>query len=271
MQKSLFTALFLTANLSFSEGSPEVVMTTGHTDQFYNKIHTKLLLDEEATASAFNSLTGFFQPCTHEDIAIIFIAGHGVLNANFDYFYGTYDMDFNNPDEKGLSYDDIHEMLNRIKAYRKLLIMDTCHSGELDKEEIERDNGPTPEIEDGNIDFRAAGAGVRQKEAFGFENSLELMQDIFSDTRKGSGATVISSAGGAEYAMESDEWKNGLFTYTFLNGLTTFDANMNGDNFIKVSEIRAYVNQGVKGLSGGNQIPSSREENISQDYTIFGR
>ncbi|MBN4071114.1 caspase family protein [Crocinitomix catalasitica] len=249
----------------------DIVEKLKESEQLYNVIHTKLLLDEAATTDGFKSLAGFFQPCTHEDIAIIFIAGHGVLNVDFDYFYGTYDMDFNNPDDKGLSYDDIHELLNRIKAYRKLLIMDTCHSGELDKEEIERDYGPSPEIEDGNIDFRAAGAGVRQKEAFGFENSLELMQDIFSDTRKGSGATVISSAGGAEYAMESDEWKNGLFTYTFLKGLTTFAANMNSDNFIKVSEIRAYVNQQVKELSGGNQIPSSREENISQDYIIFGR
>jgi WD40 repeat protein len=249
-------------NLKYpTKDAEDMVATLKSSSGLYNTIYTKLLLNEEATAAGFNSLMDFFAPCTHEDIAIIFIAGHGVLNVDFDYFYGTYDMDFDKPEENGLAYDKIHEMLNNIKAYRKLLIMDTCHSGELDKEEIE----------DGGIDFRTAGAGVRTKEAFGFENSLELMQDIFSDTRKGSGATVISSAGGAEYAMESDEWKNGLFTYTFLKGLTSFRADMNKDNFIAVSEIRAYVNQQVKELSGGNQIPSSREENISQDYTIFGR
>ena len=111
---------------------------------------------------------------------------------------------------------------------------------------------------------------MRKKEGFGFENSLELMEDIFSDTRKGSGATVISSAGGAEYAMESDEWRNGLFTYVFLSGLTNNKADLNQDGVIQVSEIRAYVNQRVKELSLGKQIPSSREENISQDYIIFG-
>ena len=203
-------------------------------------------------------------------MAIIFIAGHGVLDANFDYFFGTYDMDFNNPTEKGLAYDKIHALLNKIKALKKLLIMDTCHSGELDKDEIEFNTGPEPELDESDIEFRGAGAGVRQKEGFGFENSLELVQDIFSDTRKGSGATVISSAGGAEYAMESDTWNNGLFTYVFLSGLTNNVADLNKDGVIQVSEIRTYVNLRVKELSDGKQIPSAREENISQDYVIFG-
>lgn len=254
-----------------SKDAKDVVDKLQESAHLYKQVHTKLLLDEQVTVDAFASLVNFFSSCSHEDIAIIFIAGHGVLNVDFDYFYGTYDMDFDQPEKRGLAYDEIHNLLNSLKAYRKLLIMDTCHSGELDKEEIEHDDGPIPEVEDGDIQFRNAGAGVRQKTAFGFQNSLEFMQDVFSDTRKGSGATVISSAGGAEYAMESDQWRNGLFTYTFLKGLTTFEANLNGDNRIDVSEIRTYVNRTVKELSGGNQIPSSREENISQDYTIFGR
>lgn len=234
----------------------------------YNVVNTKLLLNEDATAENFKALGTFFETCTHEDVAIIFIAGHGVLNVDFDYFFGTYDMDFDHPELLGLSYDDIHALLNVIRSYKKLLIMDTCHSGELDKEEIER--GPEPELEIGGIDFRAAGIGVREKEGFGFENSLELMQDLFSNTQKGSGATVISSAGGAEYAMESDTWKNGLFTYAFLSGLNGMAADLNGDGVIRVSEIRAFVNAQVRDLSNGKQIPSSREENISQDYIIFG-
>jgi hypothetical protein len=97
------------------------------------------------------------------------------------------------------------------------------------------------------------------------------LQDVFSDTRKGSGATVISSAGGAEYAMESDVWKNGLFTYVLLYGLGHPEELGNFDSQISVSEIRAYVNQKVEDLSDGKQIPTAREENISQDYIIFGQ
>jgi len=244
--------------------------------ELYANINTKMLLDEQMTLKNFIALEDFFKDCKHNDIAIIFMAGHGVLDANFDYFFGTYDMDFNNPTNLGLPYDKVHELLNKIKAYRKLLIMDTCHSGELDKEEIEV--GPEPEVDDSDIEFRAAGVSVRTKEGFGTENTLEFTKDLFSDTRKGSGSIVISSAGGAEYAMESDEWKNGLFTYAFLNGFELkkdmygkdiAKADYNGDGRVEVSEIRKYVNKEVANLSGGKQLPSSREENISQDYPIY--
>jgi hypothetical protein len=107
---------------------------------------------------------------------------------------------------------------------------------------------------------------VRKKDGIGFENTLKISEDLFSDLRKGSGATVISSAGGAEYAMESDEWQNGLFTYVFLKGLAVNSA----DNKVYLSEIRTYVNREVAVLSKGKQIPTAREENISRDYIIFG-
>jgi WD40 repeat protein len=257
-------------NLTYpTKDARDVISKLKETSNLYDTIYTRLLTDNEVTLEGFQELIPFFSNCSHEDVAIIFIAGHGVLNVDFDYFYATYDMDFDHPEKRGLSYDVIHAMLNRIKSYRKLLIMDTCHSGELDKEEIEL--GPEPELEIGGIEFRSAGVGIRQKEGFGFENSLELVQDIFSDTQKGSGATVISSAGGAEYAMESDQWKNGLFTYAFLSGLTNYAADQNYDRQITVSELRTFVNAKVRDLSGGKQIPSSREDNISLDYIIFGK
>ncbi|MBI3135682.1 MAG: caspase family protein [Bacteroidetes bacterium] len=257
-------------NLTYpAKDAKDVVAKLSESAPLYNQVHTRFLLDDQVTKAGFEELSAFFETCTYEDVAVIFIAGHGVLNIDFDYFFATYDIDFDNPELAGLSYDAIHALLNQVRSYRKLLIMDTCHSGELDKEEIER--GPEPEAEVGGVEFRSAGVAVRSKEGFGFENSIELVQDMFSNTQKGSGATVISSAGGAEYAMESDQWKNGLFTYAFLSGLTNMAADLNKDGSISVTEIRSFVNVSVKELSKGKQIPSSREENISLDYIIFGK
>lgn len=177
--------------------------------------------------------------------------------------FGTHDMDFDSPELRGLSYGKITSILNGIRAYQKLLVMDTCHSGELDKEEIETDSLSGEGA--GDVKFRGAGVGVRQKEGLGAENVSKLTSYEFSSVMKGSGATVISSAGGAEYAMESDQWKNGLFTFVFLNGLTSATQSE-----VTLSYIRAYVNKNVSQLSNGKQIPSAREENISRDYVIFG-
>jgi len=202
-----------------------------------------------------------------EDAVIIFVAGHGLLDNNFDYFYATHDIDFNNPRARGVSYEMLESLLSLTKAYEKLLIMDNCHSGELDKEEVEE--GKNEDVNLGDVEFRAVGVSVREKEGFGMENTKELMDEMFADVRKGTGATVISSAGGAEYAMESSEWKNGLFTYCLLEGLTSKKADANRDNEINVSEIRSYVYEQVTLLSNGKQKPTARSENLSVDYRIW--
>lgn len=145
--------------------------------------------------------------------------------------------------------------------------MDTCHSGELDKEEVEESKAEDVRL--GDVEFRAVGAGVRQKEGFGFENAGELMENMFVDVRKGTGATVISSAGGAEFAMESSQWQNGLFTYCLLNGLQTKKADSNHDGEIHVSELRAYVYDEVTKMSGGKQKPTARAQNLSIDYRVW--
>lgn len=149
------------------------------------------------------------------------------------------------------------------KSIKKLLIMDTCHSGELDKELVADVN-----TEKGKIIFRAAGVGVRKAEANGLQVTAKIVKELFSDIRRGTGATVISSAGGVEYAMESASWQNGLFTYCLLDGIKNSEADLNNDNIIMLSELQMYLHKIVKKLSKGKQIPTSRIENISLDFPI---
>jgi uncharacterized caspase-like protein len=75
---------------------------------------------------------------THvDDEVILYVSGHGLLDKNFDFYFATYDMNFSNPEEKGILYDDLEGLLDGIPARKKLLLMDACHSGEVDKENIE--------------------------------------------------------------------------------------------------------------------------------------
>ena len=121
----------------------------------------------------------------------------------------------------------------------------------------------------GNVTFRSAGTGVRMKEAFGSGNTTEIMKELFTDIRKGTGSTVISSAGGAEFAMEGEQWKNGLFTFCVLNGLNKKAADLNKDGKIMLSELQDYVRNNVTKLSEGKQSPTSRIQNISMDFRIW--
>src|SRR5258708_4760399 len=104
------------------------------------------------------------------------------------------------------------------------------------------------------------GTSVRK---IGLENSFELMKEMFADLRHGSGATVISSAGGAEYAIEGTEWNNGVFTYCLINGLREMKADLNTDGHVTLSEIEEYLQKKVPELTNGKQKPTSRTENLS--------
>lgn len=248
----------------------DFIKTFEQSKGLYNEVFVKEITDSLATTENIMALEEYLRNTKPEDVVIMFFAGHGMLSRDMEYFFGTYDIEFKNPLGKGLSYTKIEQLFNITTALKKLLIMDTCHSGEVDDEDLEvpEDDGDGQR----NVSvksFADAREATETGSGMGLENSYDLMQNLFSDIRKGTGATVISSAGGAEYAYESEDWNNGLFTFCLLNGLESKEADLNYDGEIYISELRAYVNQKVSELSDGLQNPTYRVENILLDYRIW--
>ncbi|MEQ6118188.1 hypothetical protein AAOP42_01585, partial [Reichenbachiella sp. MALMAid0571] len=110
---------------------------------------------------------------------------------------------------------------------------------------------------------------VSKSNSLGLENSFQLMQELFADLRKGTGAVVISSASGAEFALESDAWKNGVFTYSILEGLEGKKCDKDKDGSVQVSELKDYVFDRVSELTNGKQHPTSRRENLEFDFVVW--
>lgn len=233
----------------------------------FSEVITIKLTNEEVKKENFDKIKTKLAEAGVNDQVVFFIAGHGVLNDSYDYYYGTSDIDFNNPEARGLPYEKLEEILASIKPIKKLLIMDTCHSGEVDSDEVET-VAVNDEEEMGDISFRSN--GVAYREGDGSQASPgKMARLLFADIRKGSGTSVISSAGGVEFAMESAEWKNGLFTYCLLKGLKDKTADENKDGVIMLSELQKYIIFKVDKLSNGKQVPTSRVENIKLDYVVW--
>jgi len=255
-------------NLSYASKDASDIITAFQKDKFFSHVFSKTLTDSEVVLENLSQLKPFFKNADINDQVIIFVAGHGVLDANFDYYFASYDMDFQNPSARGIPYEMIESLLDGIKPLKKLLFMDTCHSGEVDKDEIQVSDNKTESEND--IVFRNVGVAVENKEnQLGLQNTSELMKSLFTDLRKGTGATVISSAGGVEFAMESDTWQNGLFTYCLIDGLINKKADLNNDKMIMVSELQTYIQAEVNKLSNGKQTPTSRIENNEMDYRVW--
>jgi uncharacterized caspase-like protein len=234
----------------------------------FDAVYSKTLTNEQVTLENLNEIKLFLALADINDQVIIFVAGHGVLDVNFDYYFASYDMEFSSPALRGIPYEMIEALLDGIKPLKKLLFMDTCHSGEVDKDEVKISEKTIDSGSD--IVFRNVGVTIENKEnQLGLQNTSELMKSVFTDLRRGTGTTVISSAGGVEFAMESELWNNGLFTYCLLNGLTTMKADLDKNKEISVSELQSYVQTEVSKLSKGKQKPTSRIENRSLDYRVW--
>jgi WD40 repeat protein len=239
----------------------------------FTEVKVLPILNQQATKENIVAAKAFLMQSKIDDEVVLFLAGHGTLSDKLDYYFGTTDIDFQNPAVRGLPYEAIEDLLDGIPARRKLLLMDTCHSGEVDKDETRMVVNPSTQPVTAAVSI---GQGVKSRpfpraslagaKPIGLSNTFELLRELFTDLRLGSGATVISAAGGVEYAYESAG--NGVFTYAVLSGLRG-KADQNKDGTIKVSELRDYVMKTVRELTKDAQKPTSRRENIENDFSLY--
>ncbi|MFH0999773.1 MAG: caspase family protein, partial [Bacteroidota bacterium] len=233
----------------------------------YAAIHIFKFTNQQATRVNVLKVKNDLLKSKIDDEVILFVASHGLLDNQLDYYVAMHDMVFENPASKGLKYEELEGLLDSIPALKKLMLIDACHSGEVDKEESEIVAVDTQNTYNG-VSSRGFKA-LKNKSGIGLKTSFELMMELFTDLRRGNGAMVISSASGKEFSYESSKWKNGVFSYAVLESLSTEKADIDNNHEISVSELRDYVFVRVKELTNGQQNPTSRKENLEFDFRVW--
>ena len=228
-------------------------------EKYGNAVTIDTLFNENVNVTNVKALKAKLKTTTVNDKVIIAYSGHGLLSKDFDYYLSTYNINFEKPEEGGLPYDGLENLLDSIPARKKLLLIDACHSGEVDKEELARINkaSDSMHLTKGGITVAYESDGK-----LGMKNSFELMQNLFVNVGKSTGATIISAAAGTQFALERGDLKNGVFTYCILEA-------MEKNKTMKISELKKIVGQRVEELTNGLQKPTSRNENISTDWTLW--
>jgi len=228
------------------------------------ELRTDSLFNKNVTRENFIELRDRLQSLRPQDKVVLSMSGHGLLDDQLKWWFATHDMDFSQPGSRGISYEMIMELLASCPSRHKVLLLDACHSGELDRSVAYEYSG------DDNIDgvvVRPGSRGAKAKQAVnvGLENSYDLMKEYFLDMNAGTGVHVIAAASGDSYALESDEWENGVFTSSVMSALGV-TSNTGGP---LISELKEAVTSRVSRLTKGKQQPMTRSGSPKYDFRLF--
>lgn len=255
-------------NLHFAaKDAREVVSLFSNNKGQYGKIIPLTLYDEQVMREALRGLKEKLQHSKVNDRVIVYYAGHGLINARFKYYLGTYDIDFHNPDKRGIAYTDLENLVDSIPARFRLLLLDACHSGDFNKEEQEAYG--SGDVTKGKAVLNAIVPAKNDAAIVSRIPVFDIMRQQFVDIEKGAGATIIASSSSREYSWEDGDRKNGLFTHCLLEGCQSGLADIDKDGQVSVSELNRFLNEMVTKLSDGRQKPTSRAENTLLDFAVY--
>gem|GEM_PF-2189815 len=239
----------------------------------YGAVHTRVFTNSEATVVSVGVAREFLDKATVDDTLILFIAGHGVHDRDkaSTYYFLTHDTDLKQLEDTAVPFELFEQLLEEVKPRRKVFLMDTCESGEL--EERTRDEFVALASSRGlrgrsirglKVASPGKGSGALPSRSY----LLDRNRYIYDDLKRRTGSIVLSSCMGNELSYESDQFENGLFTEAILRGLgdAGTDADRNGE--ISEQELRDYVVKTVESMSKGVQHPTVDRDNTYVDIPV---
>jgi len=171
----------------------------------------------------------------YNDVAMIFLAGHGIKTPDQHYRFLPYDYDVNRMLFTTISDSELEDYLTKIGG-KKIFFFDTCYSGNVLKG---RATGTQPDVDK-------------------FANQLRAAEN---------GIVVFTSSTGNELSQELEQYKNGAFTLAVVEGLRGAAARAQ-DRVIMISDLQGYVSRRVRELTNGNQKPMMALPKTVEDYPI---
>ncbi|WP_447975441.1 caspase family protein [Nitrospira sp. Kam-Ns4a] len=200
----------------------------------YRDVVAKVLTDAQATKDGIlDGLEWIQRETTAKDVAMVFLAGHGVNDPSGTYYFLPVNADTEKLKRTGVIFADILATVHAL-AGKTLVFLDTCHSGNI--------------------------MGMRR----GVADITGVVNELASAE---SGAVVFASSTGRQYSQERPEWGNGAFTKALLEGLDG-KADFLGKGKITVNMLDAWLADRVKELTQGTQTPTTSKPKTVPDFPI---
>jgi len=200
----------------------------------YRDVQVKLLTDEQAVKDeVLDGLDWVRKETTSKDVAMVFLAGHGVNDSDGSYYYLPANVNVEKLMRTAVQFSVIKQTVATITG-KALFFVDTCHSGNV--------------------------MGGRR----GLDDITRVVNELASVEN---GVVVFASSTGRQYSLENDEWQNGAFTKALVEGLGG-KADYGGKGRITVNMLDLYLSERVKELTGGKQTPTTTKPPTVPDFPV---
>ncbi len=223
----------------------------------FARVEAHVLTDAQVTNEALKRAPEWLRDARPEDTLVVFLAGHGGYSrdAEAEYFFLTHGADAKRLRETAAPFELIENLVRDVKPRKKLLLVDTCNSGDRDPGEAAAAQAPGARgvrsralralsLELGNVQGVAPRSYLFDRDRY-----------IYNDVIRRTGAIVLSSSRGNEVSFETEEAQNGLFTEEILRAMTSSVADGNRDGLLDDRELRGYVASAVARQSQNHQHP----------------
>ncbi len=218
-------------NLRFARADAGLFSNTikNRSSSLFRKINMTLLNSKEKTSkkaiiTAFEDIKSKVKA---GDYFIFYASSHGDIsnmrNHDSKYFLITSNVVFVDPDnliKDAISQDELVALIGDVPAQNKMIILDTCHSGEAGRV----------------IQLAMADSKPVHTRAMANKDVMELV-------KMASGSSVFTASQSVEQAIEGFKG-HGLFTWTMVEGLNK-KADLDNDKFVTLGELKSYVERTV--------------------------
>jgi uncharacterized caspase-like protein len=168
----------------------------------------------------------FFRDRGRQDTLFLHFSGHGVKDEDGNLYLAMQDTDYANLDATAIPSDFVTRQMDRSRSCRIVLTLDCCYSGAF-----------------------ARGMAARADPAMHIGESFG---------GGGRGRIVLTASNARQYAFEDAEVKGSsnpsIFTSALVEGLSTGEADRDGDSWVDVDELYDYVYARVRERTP-NQTP----------------
>lgn len=236
----------------------------------FKAVHAKTLVDDEVSKDTIAAAKDFFSRAKPEDTVVLFVAGHGVhaRDAAATYYFVAHDTEARTLATTGVPFEMLEDLLQGIKPTKKLFLLDTCESGEVDVEDTPRAKTTRSKRTAAARQLVLEGAPSGTQAPAVPLAKLREERFIYNDLARRSGAVVFSSSRGSESSLEDDSIRNGYFTEAVMEALVTDRADENHDGDVSTDELRHFVTTRVATMTGGQQNPVVDRDNLSVRFGL---